>query len=129
MCFPLRTAEDKADAHFFTGLANATLQLMLMAECMGLATQYVSDAASPYFSLMLKHFLGVPNELKVYHIVPVGYSSVVTTPKSRRPLTSMVHMERYDPSKFRSLEYLNQFMREDSIQAPNYDRGGERKPS
>ena len=60
MCFPLRTAEDKADSHFFTGLANATLQIMLMAECMGLATQYVSDAASPYFSLMLKHLLGAP---------------------------------------------------------------------
>lgn len=127
MCFPLRTAEDKADAHFFTGLANATLQLMLMAECLGLATQYVSDAASPYFSLMLKHLLGVPTELKVYHLVFVGYSSVITTPKTRRPLASMVHMERYDPLKLRSREYLEKFMREDSIQAPAYDRGGERK--
>ena len=113
MCFPLRTAEDKADSHFFTGLANATLQIMLMAECMGLATQYVSDAASPYFSLMLKHLLGVPHELKVYHVVPVGYSSVVTTPKTRRHLNSMVHLESYDKSKFRSLEYLEQFMREE----------------
>ena len=127
MCFPLRTAEDKADSHFFTGLANATLQMMLMAESMGLATQYVSDAASPYFSLMLKHMLGVPHELKVYHVVPVGYSSVITTPKSRRALDSMVHYERYDPAKLRSVEYLEKFMREDSIQSKDYDRGGEKK--
>lgn len=124
MCFPLRTAEDKADSHFFTGLANATLQLMLMAECMGLATQYVSDSASPYFSLMLKHMLGIPPELRVYHIVPVGYSSVAATPKSRRPLDAMVHFERYDPGRLRSVEYLQKFMEEDSIQSKDYDRGG-----
>jgi nitroreductase len=126
LCFPLRTAEDKADSHFFTGLANATLQIMLMAESMGLATQYVSDSASPYFSLMLKHKLGIPQELRVYHIIPVGYSEVAATPKSRRPLETMVHYERYDSSKLRSLDYLRKFVAEESIQAKNYDRGGER---
>lgn len=126
LCFPLRTAEDKADSHFFTGLANATLQIMLMAESMGLSTQYVSDAASPYFSLMLKHMLDIPQELRVYHIIPVGYASIAATPKSRRPLESMVHYERYDRAKLRTMEYLERFMKEDSIQSENYDRGGER---
>ena len=126
LCFPLRTAEDKADSHFFTGLANATLQIMLMAESMGLSTQYVSDCASPYFSLMLKHMLGIPQELRVYHIVPVGYTEVIATPKTRRPLDSMVHYDRYDASKLRSLEYLEKFAAEESIQAKDYDRGGAR---
>lgn len=126
LCFPLRTAEDKAESHFFTGLANATLQIMLMAESMGLSTQYVSDAASPYFSLMLKHMLGIPEALRVYHIIPVGYTEVTATPKSRRPLESMVHYERYDSNKLRSADYLRKFAAEESIQAKNYDRGGER---
>jgi len=126
LCFPLRTAEDKADSHFFTGLANATLQIMLMAESMGLSTQYVSDSASPYFSLMLKHLLGIPPLLRVYHLIPVGYTEVTATPKSRRPLDSMVHYERYDPTKLRSREYLEKFAAEDSIQAKDYDRGGMR---
>ena len=126
LCFPLRTAEDKAESYFFTGLANATLQIMLMAESMGLSTQYVSDSASPYFSLMLKHLLGIPKELRVYHIIPVGYTEVAATPKSRRPLEAMVHHERYDPAKQRSEDYLARFAEEDSIQAKNYNRGGER---
>lgn len=126
LCFPLRTAEDKAESHFFTGLANATLQIMLMAESMGLSTQYVSDSASPYFSLMLKHMLGIPPELRVYHIVPVGYTEVIATPKSRRALADMVHYERYDPAKLRSQEYLENFTAADSIQAKDYDRGGAR---
>ena len=128
MCYPLRTAEDKADSHFFNGLANATLQLMLMAESMGLSTQYVSDSASPYFSLMLKHLLGIPHELKVYHIVPVGYADVAAVPKSRRALESMVHFERYDAGKLRSVEYWQQFMEEDSIQSKSYNRGGDKIP-
>ncbi|MEK9647040.1 MAG: nitroreductase family protein [Alphaproteobacteria bacterium] len=126
LCFPLRTAEDKADSHFYSGLANATLQLMLMAESLGLSTQYVSDAASPYFSLMLKHLLGIPTELGVYHIVPAGYTEVIATPKSRRPLDSMVHYERYDAAKLRSEAYLESFAAEDSIQSKDYDRGGRR---
>ena len=126
LCFPLRTAEDKADSHFFTGLANATLQIMLMAESMGLSTQYVSDSASPYFSLMLKHLLGIPPLLRVYHLIPVGYTEVTATPKSRRPLDSMVHYERYDSGKLRSQDYLETFSAEESIQAKTYDRGGAR---
>ena len=127
MCFPLRTAEDKADSHFFSGLANATLQLMLMAETIGLASQYVSDCASPYFSLMLKHMLDIPHELRVYHLVPIGYSSIAAAPKSRRPLDAMVHFERYDRTKLRSVEYILQFVDEDSILSKSYNRNGERK--
>lgn len=127
MCYPLRTAEDKAESHFITGLANTTLLMMLMAESMGLSTQYVSDAASPYFSLMLKHMLDIPRELRVYHVIPLGYSEVAATPKSRRPLDAMLHRERYDRSKLRSEDYLLRFMQEDSIQAKSYDRGGEKK--
>ena len=53
-------------------------------------------------------------------------TDVAATPKTRRPLASMVHHERYDAAKLRSREYLLQFAAEDSIQAPSYDRGGER---
>ena len=58
--FPLRTQEDKAESHFFSSLANALLHMMLMAESMGLSSQYISDVSSPYFSLMLNHLLDIP---------------------------------------------------------------------
>lgn len=38
----------------------------------------------------------------------------------------MVHYERYDATKLRSLDYLKKFAAEESIQARDYDRGGER---
>src|SRR5215208_6743005 len=46
--YPVRTREDKGERHFITGLANATLLLHLAATSLGLASQYVSDAGSPY---------------------------------------------------------------------------------
>ena len=125
--FPLRTQEDKAESHFYSSLANALLQMMLMAECMGLGTQYISDAASPYFSLMLKHLLDIPRELKVYHLVPVGYVSVRAQPSSRRPLEAIVHYERYDPRKQRTDEDIARFIEQDSIQSKSYQWGSSEK--
>jgi 5,6-dimethylbenzimidazole synthase len=124
--FPLRTREEKAESHFIGSLANATLQMMLMAECLGLATQYVSDASSPYFSLMLKHLLGIPAELRVYHLVPVGYVSVRAEENGRRPLEAMVHRERYDPAKQRSNDDVERFVRESSVQSKGYRWGSSR---
>ncbi len=124
--FPLRTREEKADSHFVSSLANATLQMMLMAECLGLATQYVSDVSSPYFSLMLKHLLGVPAELRVYHLVPTGYVSVRSSDHGRRPLAEMVHWERFDPAKLRSDQEIDRFVRESSVRSKDYKWGGSR---
>ena len=127
--FPLRTREDKAESHFISSLANATLQMMLMAQCLGLATQYISDAASPYFSLMLKHLLDIPSELRVYHLVPLGYVSVAPDATSRRPLDAIVHYERYDRSRERSVDDVRRFLQEESIQSNNYQWGGSKLPA
>src|SRR5918996_5808712 len=56
------------------GLANATLLIHLTAASLGLAAQYVSDANSPYMETMLKVLLRIPEPLRVYHLVPIGYA-------------------------------------------------------
>src|SRR3989337_485239 len=94
---------------------------------MGLGTQYISDVSSPYFSLMLKHLLDIPRELKVYHLVPVGYVSVRAQPNSRRPLEAMVHYERYDRGKQRTAEDIERFIQQDSIQSKSYQWGSSEK--
>ena len=63
---------------------------------------YVSDVASPYFSVMLKSLLGIPEPLQIYHLLPVGFAKrSPTIHHPRRALEEMVHYERYDRSKFR----------------------------
>ena len=108
--YPIRTREEKSDSHFYSGLANATLLIHLAATSLGLGSQYVSDASSPYMSTMLKVLLGIPEPLKIYHVVPIGYPSGVVSPPPRRELDSMTHLEKYDPNKFRSEKDFNKFL-------------------
>lgn len=127
LSFPLRTQEEKADSHFFSSLANSLLQMMLMAESLGLSTQYVSDVSSPYFSLMLKHMLGIPRDLRVYHLMPLGYSEEKPEASARRPLEAMVHWERYDPAKERSQADVERFVAQGTIQSTQYNWGASKK--
>jgi 5,6-dimethylbenzimidazole synthase len=99
--YPVRTMLDKADSHYFTGLANATLLIHLAAASVGLASQYVSDASSPYMETMLKVMLGIPEPLRIYHLIPIGYASKPIAPRPRRELDEIVHYERYDMKKYR----------------------------
>ena len=108
--YPVRTMLDKAESHFYTGLASATLLIHLAATTLGLATQYVSDASSPYMETMLKVLLGVPEPLKVYHLIPLGYASKPIPARPRREVDEMTHYERYDMAKYRDDREFQKFV-------------------
>lgn len=108
--YPIRTREEKGFQHLITGLANAVLLIHLSATSLGLASQYVSDASSPYMGTMLKAYLGIPDHLKVYELIPIGFPKKDISPPPRRPLDEIVHYEKYDPAKARSDEDVKQFL-------------------
>jgi len=108
--YPVRTMLEKSARHFYSGLANATLQLMLAATCLGLAVQYVSDAGSPYMGTLLKVHYGIPDPLEVYELVPVGWPSVAPEPTPRRSPESMIHVGRFDLKKFLSDQEMHDFL-------------------
>ncbi|MFQ5903476.1 MAG: hypothetical protein ACE5JO_07290, partial [Candidatus Binatia bacterium] len=70
----------------------------------------VSDASSPYMATMLKVLLGVPEPLKIYHLIPIGYPAGPVAPRPRRELDEIVHHERYDRKKFRSDQEMHKFI-------------------
>src|SRR5205823_7911698 len=102
--YPIRTKLEKADSHFITGLANATLLIHLAATSLGLASQYVSDANSPYMETMLKVLLAIPEPLRIYHLVPIGYAKSQVAAPPRRELEEIIHYEKYEMNKFRRSE-------------------------
>ncbi|MGA8871659.1 MAG: nitroreductase family protein [Candidatus Acidiferrales bacterium] len=119
--YPARTKLEKWESHFYSSLANSVLQLMLAAHALGLTTIYVSDVSSPYFSVMIKSLLDVPDPLQVYQLVPVGFAEESPTiHHPRRPLKDMVHHEKYDPALFRSETQIQDFMEEMSIRGRQY---------
>jgi hypothetical protein len=82
---------------------------------------YISDVASPYFSVMLKSLLGIPEPLQIYHLLPIGFAKrSPTIHHPRRALEEIVHYERYDRSRFRGEAELQDFMTKMSIRGKEY---------
>jgi nitroreductase len=114
--YPIRTKLEKAESHFITGLANATLLIHLAATALGLASQYVSDANSPYMETMLKVLLGIPEPLRIYHLVPIGYAKGPVAAPPRRNLEEIVHYEKYEMQKFRGDRSMTDFVKTRTLQ-------------
>jgi hypothetical protein len=57
-----------------------------------------------------KRILGVPDLLKLYLIIPIGYPAPARAEGVRRPLLDMVHRERYDMSKYMSNEDVIKYL-------------------
>lgn len=114
--YPIRTKLEKAESHFITGLANATLLIHLAATSLGLASQYVSDANSPYMETMLKAALQIPEPLRVYHLVPIGYAKGHVAAPPRRQLEEILHHEKYDMAKFRDDDRITGFVKTRTLQ-------------
>jgi 5,6-dimethylbenzimidazole synthase len=121
--YPIRTKLEKAESHFITGLANATLLIHLAVTSLGLASQYVSDANSPYMETMLKVALEIPEPLRIYHLVPIGYAKSQVAAPPRRELEEITHYEKYDMSKFRDDRGMTRFVMTRTLQGAYGRRG------
>jgi 5,6-dimethylbenzimidazole synthase len=121
--YPIRTKLEKAESHFITGLANATLLIHLPATSLGLASQYVSDANSPYMETMLKVLLEIPEPLRIYHLVPIGYAKSQIAAPPRRGLEEITHYEKYDTNKFRDDQGMTRFIMTRTLQGAYGRRG------
>jgi len=120
--YPIRTKLEKADSHFITGLANATLLIHLAAASLGLASQYVSDANSPYMETLLKALLKIPEPLRIYHLVPIGHPKGNFATPPRRELEEIVHFEQYDMNKYRDDAAMERFINTLTLQG-SYGKG------
>jgi nitroreductase len=119
--YPARTFLDKWESHFYGSLANAVIQMLLAAEVLGLSSLYISDAASPWFSTMLRSLLQIPEQLRIYNLIPVGFAKKSPTINHpRRPLEEMIHREKYESSKFRDEKAINEFVNKMSIRGSEY---------
>ncbi len=59
---------------------------------------------------MLKVLLGVPEPLKIYHLIPIGYPAGSVDPRPRRELDEIVHYEKYDRNKIRNDKEMEKFI-------------------
>jgi 5,6-dimethylbenzimidazole synthase len=94
-------------SHLTDSLANASFLIHLAVASLGLTSEWVSiHIEEPH-----KRILGVPDLLKLYLIIPIGYPDVASRGAGvRRPLSDIVHRERYDMSKYMSNEDVIKYL-------------------
>jgi len=100
-----RVYEERTYDH---NMANAVYLIHLAAASLGLGSQWVS--LDPPKKVLMKQILGIPPELKLFSLVPIGYPD--QKPGAfRRELSEMVHYDKYDMSKYRDQEDIQEFVR------------------
>jgi len=85
-------------SHLTDGLSNACMIMHLAARSLGLGSIWVTIHVEEEF----KRILGVPDLVKVFTIIPIGYPHAEPSTGSRIPLEEKVHYEAYDMTKYRN---------------------------
>ena len=73
---------------------------------------------------MLKVLLKIPEPLRIYHLVPIGYGKENVIAPPRRSLEEIIHYETYDMKKFRNDDQLAGFVKTRTLQGAYGRKGG-----
>lgn len=98
------------DSTYLKNMANATFSLHLAAASLGLGSQWLSVDSE--WEQSLKPLLSVPSILQIHTVVPVGYPAYEPPPSYRREPEELIHINKYDLSKFRSGRRIIEYIRE-----------------
>jgi nitroreductase len=104
---PARENDALAANIFCSSMANAFLHLHLAAAALGLASQWYSAAASPKAQAKIKEAIGIPEPLKIYDLMIIGYPAHPPIPKMVRDLNNMVHYDDCGLQDFRTDEEVS----------------------
>ncbi len=108
--FPLAVFQKLGNEVFISNLASAFLCMQLAAKCLGLGSRWVS-AAGGFMEDDLKRLLNIPEGMKIYDMMAVGYPAYPLGPRSPRSIEEMTHYDQYDHTKLRTDQQIKDFIR------------------
>lgn len=94
---------------FISSMAAATQNMLLAATALGLEGS-VWGTVGPLAGTRIKEMLDIPQVLKISAIVPLGFPAVHPKPGYRRDVNEILHLEKYDPSKYRTPQNIQEFI-------------------
>jgi nitroreductase len=106
---PLMVWERWGNEVFISNLASAFLCMHLAAATLGLGSQWVS-ATGTLMESDLKRLLHIPEPLKIYDMMAVGFPAYQLAPRSPRNGEEMTHHEVYDRSRYRTDRQVRDFI-------------------
>lgn len=94
---------------FCSSMASAFLNMHLAATALGLASQWYSAASGPDAEREIKGIIGIPEPLRIYDLMVVGYSAQSPVAKEVRDLNDMVHYDDCGLQDFRTDEEVLEY--------------------
>lgn len=107
--FPDRPPLDRQHAEqniFLSSMASAFLYLHLAATSLGLASQWFSAAANGESGRAVREILGLPDYIRTYDMMAVGYPAEAPLPKVLRAADEMIHYDACGPDGFRTPDQI-----------------------
>ena len=99
-----QSSDARVDNTFRTGLACAFLSMQLAATSLGLASQWYSAVSGERVQKALKSLIGIPEELRIFDMMVLGYGAEEPIPKDVRGLNEMIHYNTCGMEDFRTDE-------------------------
>ena len=96
------------EATYLKNMANAVMLMHLAVAALGLGSQWLSVPG--LWEPDLKALLGVPKDLIINTLVPIGYPAYEPRSPYRRELKELVHYEKYDLSRYRTDDDIYNFI-------------------
>jgi len=91
---------------FTSSMASAFLLMHLAATSLGLSSKWYSASARPPSDQSIKSILGVPEKLRLYDMMVLGYPVAPPAPKKVRDLKAILHYDDCGADDFRTDEQV-----------------------
>ncbi len=104
--FPMDRDDPRVASIFCSSMASTFLYMHLAAAALGLSSQWYSAAGSPATEKEIRSVIGIPEDLKIYDLMVLGYPAAPPVPKEVRDIKSILHWNACGTDDFRSDEQV-----------------------
>jgi nitroreductase len=101
--------EDSWNNNFSANLALGFHNMLLAASTLGLGAQWISMVANPDIAPRIKKMLGIPDFMKLFAMIALGYPDMEPGPKRMRKLDKMIHYDECTDTDFRTYDEVKAF--------------------
>lgn len=99
---PVVTDDEKWKSVFYVSLACAYQHAALAATSLGLGSQWLSAVGIPSVEATIKALLGIPDSMKVFDMLVLGYPDMDLPPKKMRSRDEIIHFDACGADDFRT---------------------------
>lgn len=102
----------------------AICNILLAATSLGLGTVWITGTGESITEQQLKAALKIPQVLDIICCIPLGYPpDERPSPRTPRPLETVVHFDEFDVSKWRTDQEVERFVQDKNVRADFYKTG------